>query len=1112
MPLIFKGFNRMAKPFAVTAQFSAKHPIHVILSVLFVTTVAYLSVIQYYFNGFQFTTTLENQVSDLTDYEFSNIFQTCTHFYKESPRAQEWTQISLTQAKENFPESNHFFLHKLRFDPKDAVTPILPTFNNTIYDNNNTKYVLDQNPGAVNEQFKYHKGVAHLTQWREINHQGSNWFDLARIVTNLYELGTNHINEADSFDIIIISMAYVTMVYTIFNLFVKLNQESEQSNYWLGISTIVNSGCSLVLSLYVTQCYLNRTVPILSLVEGLPFLIVILGFKNQIKLATNALKKIEKISISKKITPDRIVHDAMLEEGGRLIQDNLLCLIAFTGCSIYAKNLSILSNFCILSVMILIFEVFLTCTFYSAIISLKLEIKVIHRSTIIKQTLEEDGVIPMTAETISNAKENKSTNNIWLLSPTSLAFGKLILVGGFLFIHIYNFGLGSFSNYQNFVDYIMNYSSDNDTFITHPKTLPKFIKLINSSDNSDKRPILISLIPTQYYEPTKKIHEIEDFICDLLRYVSKAIRDRFISKLVFFALIISASINIYLLHAARIHINYTADDLVRKKDSLLKKIREVPSLAGASSSKNTKNDKNTKKQKNNKNKSQTPPKSANKTAITSNPSQSSLSSTTSSESDENSKPSHTVEEIEEILKTGSEIKDLQNKDVATLVINNKLPLYALEKKLGDTTRAVLVRRKALAVLADSPVLSTERLPYKHYDYDRVFGACCENVIGYMPLPVGVIGPLVIDGVPYHIPMATTEGCLVASAMRGCKAINSGGGAVTVLTKDGMTRGPCVRFPSLARSGACKIWLDSVEGQERIKKAFNSTSRFARLQHIQTALAGDLLFIRFRTTTGDAMGMNMISKGVEFSLKQMVEELGWEDMEVVSVSGNYCTDKKPAAINWIEGRGKSVVAEATIPGDVVRNVLKSDVAALVELNISKNLIGSAMAGSVGGFNAHAANLLTAVYLALGQDPAQNVESSNCITLMREIDGVLRISVSMPCIEVGTIGGGTVLEPQGAMLDLLGVRGPHPTSPGSNARQLAKIIACAVMAGELSLCAALAAGHLVQSHMTHNRAKKPESTPTLTNQTASSVTNVTSNASTPVNDIERLKEGAVTCIKS
>ena len=198
----------------------------------------------------------------------------------------------------------------------------------------------------------------------------------------------------------------------------------------------------------------------------------------------------------------------------------------------------------------------------------------------------------------------------------------------------------------------------------------------------------------------------------------------------------------------------------------------------------------------------------------------------------------------------------------------------------------------------------------------------------------------------------------------------------------MTRGPCIGFETLERAGAAKNWLDSEAGQKIMKNAFNSTSRFARLQSIKTALAGTYLYIRFKTTTGDAMGMNMISKGVEHALSVMANGSGFDDMEIISVSGNYCTDKKPAAINWIDGRGKSVVAEAIIPGDVVRKVLKSDVDALVELNISKNLIGSAMAGSIGGFNAHAANIVTAIFLATGQDPAQNVESSNCITIMKK----------------------------------------------------------------------------------------------------------------------------------
>lgn len=244
-----------------------------------------------------------------------------------------------------------------------------------------------------------------------------------------------------------------------------------------------------------------------------------------------------------------------------------------------------------------------------------------------------------------------------------------------------------------------------------------------------------------------------------------------------------------------------------------------------------------------------------------------------------------------------------------------------------------------------------------------------------------------------------------------------------------------------------------------------------------------------------MGMNMISKGVEYSLKYMAESCGFEDMEEISVSGNYCCDKKPAAINWIEGRGKGVVAEAIIPKHVVEGVLKSDVDALVELNISKNLVGSALAGSIGGNNAQAANLVAAIYLATGQDPAQVVESANCMTLMKNVNGNLQLTVSMPSIEVGTIGGGTILEPQGAMLDLLGVRGPHPTVPGTNSRQLAKIVASGVMAAELSLCSALAAGHLVKSHMALNRSKAP-----------------TPNPGTSAVDIRRLTEGSKICIKS
>jgi len=165
------------------------------------------------------------------------------------------------------------------------------------------------------------------------------------------------------------------------------------------------------------------------------------------------------------------------------------------------------------------------------------------------------------------------------------------------------------------------------------------------------------------------------------------------------------------------------------------------------------------------------------------------------------------------------------------------------------------------------------------------------VLGYLPLPLGLAGPLLIDGQMYFIPMATTEGVLVASASRGCKAINAGGGAVTVLDGDGMTRSPCVSFPSVNRAAEAKQWVDSAEGKVILTEAFNSTSRFAQLQTLKVAQAGTYLYIRFRTTTGDAMGMNMISMGAEKALKVMTD-YGFQDMNTITLSGNFCADKKP----------------------------------------------------------------------------------------------------------------------------------------------------------------------------------------------------------------------------
>jgi hydroxymethylglutaryl-CoA reductase (NADPH) len=292
------------------------------------------------------------------------------------------------------------------------------------------------------------------------------------------------------------------------------------------------------------------------------------------------------------------------------------------------------------------------------------------------------------------------------------------------------------------------------------------------------------------------------------------------------------------------------------------------------------------------------------------------------------------------------------------------------------------------------------------------------------------------------------------------------------------------MPNVNRAAAVKAYVDSPAGYAKVQAAFNSTSNYARLRSAKVTLAGRNVYIRFKAFTGDAMGMNMISKGVEKVLAGLKQE--FEDLEVVAISGNFCTDKKPAAINWIEGRGRSVTADVTIKGEVVKSLLKTTVANLVDVNTNKNLIGSAMAGSIGGFNAHAANIVTAIYLATGQDPAQNVESSNCITIMEAInDGAdLYMSVTMPSIEIGTVGGGTGLPAQSACLEMMACKGSSKENggPGSNGDQFAQLIATSVLAGELSLLSAIAAGHLVKSHMQLNRGKPAHETARApTNQT-------------------------------
>lgn len=258
---------------------------------------------------------------------------------------------------------------------------------------------------------------------------------------------------------------------------------------------------------------------------------------------------------------------------------------------------------------------------------------------------------------------------------------------------------------------------------------------------------------------------------------------------------------------------------------------------------------------------------------------------------------------------GAELVALTDEELAQRLVSGQLPPHSLEAELGDCARAVRVRR---AWVERTMGVTTATLPHESLEpeafYRSVLGACAEMVIGFVPLPVGVAGPLLLNGRTYQVPMATVEGTLIASTRRGCKAITESGGASAAVMQQGMTRAPVLQFPSAMRAAEFKQWLTEPTNYASAKASFESTTRFGKLLSVRVTVAGRFAYARFVCASGDAMGMNMVSKGVNAVLEALATS-AFPDLEVLGLSGNLCCDKKPAAINWIEGRGCSVVVEA-----------------------------------------------------------------------------------------------------------------------------------------------------------------------------------------------------------
>ncbi len=329
---------------------------------------------------------------------------------------------------------------------------------------------------------------------------------------------------------------------------------------------------------------------------------------------------------------------------------------------------------------------------------------------------------------------------------------------------------------------------------------------------------------------------------------------------------------------------------------------------------------------------------------------------------------------------------------------------------------------------------------------------CENLIGAVTIPVGVAGPLKLHGEyvngEYYIPLATTEGALVASVNRGCKAIMTAGGASVYAYKVGTTRGPVFYTSSLAEQKKLNSWIKNNE--LLIKEAAESTSHHLKYKKVMIKALSSYTFVRFYFDTDDAMGMNMATFAAQEAARLIEKETG---AHCIAVAGNFDIDKKPAWLNFIDNRGFKIWAEVILSEKIVQTILKTTPKKLHEVWLAKCMFGSAMSGSM-GFNAHYANIVAAVYAATGQDIAHVVEGSLGITsALVDDEGNLHFSIYMPAVMIGTVGGGTGLKTQTEARNIIKVK---------KSIELAEVLGGAVLAGELSLLSSIAEGSLAQSH--------------------------------------------------
>jgi hydroxymethylglutaryl-CoA reductase (NADPH) len=339
---------------------------------------------------------------------------------------------------------------------------------------------------------------------------------------------------------------------------------------------------------------------------------------------------------------------------------------------------------------------------------------------------------------------------------------------------------------------------------------------------------------------------------------------------------------------------------------------------------------------------------------------------------------------------------------------------------------------------------------------NVFAGNIEHFIGVVQVPIGLAGPIRVNGEhaqgDFFVPLATTEGTLVASYNRGMKLTRMAGGVTVHVIEDKMNRAPVFVFEDAGRARDFGQWID--QNFAKLKELAESTTSVGILVSIEQFSASKVRWLRFNYACGDAAGQNMVTKATREACQWILAEQG-DGLEFFSLAGNLDTDKKHSYINYLHTRGKRVVAEIRIPDQILREVMHTDARTLHAQRKISN-IGAIMGGSVNN-GAHAANGITAMFMATGQDVANVAESSAAIVHADVMsNGDYYFSVTIPSLIVATHGGGTNLPTQRECLEIMGCHGT------GKVMKLAEIIGAVVLSGDLSLSSAIMADEWVSSH--------------------------------------------------